>query len=159
MFVYKHLHNALHSSCFQTVNKYPDSMWFRSDSSEGGCMDCLTKSSCPPAQQDTLLSSGILLKYQILALRVSLLPCESTKDVSWIGYETTRRLLTVLRSVEGTVQIRNRCNHLHYLVLESFQCFTGNLLIPWSQCLGHVELLNIKFLLFLFIFFLYTYLT
>lgn len=150
LFAYKHLHDDLHSSCFQTVNKYPGSTWFRSDGSEGVSMGCLTKSSCLPAQQDTLLSSSILLKYQVLAFRVSLLPLGAQgTSLGWC-METTRRLLTALRSIEGTVQIQNTCNHLHYLLLENFQYFIGNLLISWSQCLGCVELLNIRFLLFLF---------
>lgn len=50
-------------------------------------MGCLTKNSCLPAQQDTLLSSGILLKYQVMALRASLLPLGAQKDLSWMGYE------------------------------------------------------------------------
>lgn len=87
LFVYKHLRNALHSSYFQPVNKCPESTWFRSGSSEGGSMGCLTKSSCLPAQQDTLLSCGVLLKYQILALRVSLLPLGAQRTCLGWGME------------------------------------------------------------------------
>lgn len=47
-----------------------------------------------------------------------------------MGYGITRRLLTAFRSIEGTVKIQNTCSHLHYLVLENFQHFIGNLLIP-----------------------------
>lgn len=35
-----------------------------------------------------------------------------------------------LRSIEGTVQIQNTCNHLHYLVLENSQYLIGNVLDP-----------------------------
>lgn len=50
-------------------------------------MGCLTKSSCLPAQQDTLLSCGVFLKYQILALRVSLLPLGAQRTCLGWGME------------------------------------------------------------------------
>lgn len=81
MFVYKHLCNALHSTYFQNVNKYPGSTWFGSGESELESVTYLAMSSCLPVQRDTLLSSAVLLKYQILALALSLLPREHKRRI------------------------------------------------------------------------------
>lgn len=162
LFVYKHLDNALHSSCFQTVNKCPESTWFTSDSSEGRSMGCLAESSCLPAHHDTLLSSGILLKYHVLALSVSLLPLWAQRICLGWGMELPEGSWQHSEALKGNQNPKSKSKihvtiSIHYLVLQNFQYFIGNLLIPWVQCLGHIELLIIRFLAF-FLFCFNTYL-
>lgn len=93
MFVYKHLRNALHSAYFQNVNKYPGSTWFGSGESERESVTYLAMSSCLPVQRDTLLSSAVLLKYQILALALSLLPLGAQKTCLGWGMEQHSKAL------------------------------------------------------------------
>lgn len=94
-------------------------------------MGCLTKSSRLSAQQGYPALLWYPPKIPNTGSQSLPAPSGSTKDMSWMGYGPARRLLLMaLRSIEGTVQIQNTCDHLHYLVLENSQYFIGNVLDP-----------------------------
>lgn len=147
LFVYKHLRNALQSSCFQTVNKYPESTWFRSGSSEGGSMGCLAENFGLPAHQDTLLSSGILLKYHILALRVPLLPLGAQRICLGWGMELPEGSWQHSEALKGNQNPKSKSKiRITISTTLYYRTSSISLEIHWS----HGSSVLVRFLAFLF---------